>query len=145
MDGRHLPCEMSVCEYSLSGGLSRLLHAFVRPPPSAVPVGVAYQIIRKAKDTHKLDLDVPPMQSAAASNYANVVRNLLGMISPEEVHLPPLYTLKVLDCSVQSFTPLAIDNSTTIHFILRTMWRRRRSYLKISSTGEVTPAQPPRT
>ncbi len=95
-EGSFLPCELSLCQFSLSGGCSRLYHAYVRPPPEAIPLGSAYNIMTTARDTHRLDLDSEPMTTTSASDHASTVRGILSFLGDgDDGYLPPIYTAKV--------------------------------------------------
>ena len=86
---------MSVVEFSLSKGVTRYLHTFIRPDD--VPMGYGYIIQKNSQDSHRIDLDIEPMNTIAAKNPSYAVRKMLDMICPEgTVHvMPPLYTLEV--------------------------------------------------
>lgn len=51
--GQNLPCEVSLVEYSVNGGASRAVHAFVLPP--AIPLGAGWEVVSTARRTHLLD------------------------------------------------------------------------------------------
>ena len=66
---------MSVVEFSLSKGVTRYLHTFIRPDD--VPMGYGYIIQKNSQDSHRIDLEIEPMNTIAAKNPSYAVRKML--------------------------------------------------------------------
>ncbi len=95
-DGREIPCELTVAEFSLCGGFRRFMHTFIKP--RNVPLGYKATIMDTANNSHHVDLDVPPMRTKASSAHYWMVRQILDMVIVFEANdriYRPLYTMDV--------------------------------------------------
>lgn len=93
-EGKFLPCEMSLVEFSLDTGISRTLHTFMRPEKHMIPVGYAYLIQCKAEKTHGLIPDKGPLSLRGVDSWDWILTQLEEFVKTEQRNgeFPPLYT-----------------------------------------------------
>jgi len=93
-EGRHLPCEVAAVEYSLSSGVFKTFHSFVRPP--SIPLGQGYNIRMAVENRHRLDPDDEPLANdATASDHVRLLDRLEDFLNPVgQTPRPPVYTLE---------------------------------------------------
>lgn len=88
----YLPCELSIGEYSIMTGITKVFHAFIRPRD--VPIGYAFLIQTIASKSHLIEMDTPPMNYPSSSNYADIAKKIKEMIKREDGSVLPIYALE---------------------------------------------------
>ena len=81
-DNEYVPCEMALLEYSIGGGISKIVQEFIEPPKVfpggvAIPQGCDYEAMKNSKETHHI-----PVKNFTYANddYGGIFRKILRFI-----------------------------------------------------------------
>ena len=90
----YIPCEIAISQYSMSRGVFRSLHGFIKPP--SIPKGYGYEVQQNAKSTHRLDDLADPLRTRSAKDYKSIVDTIQNFfLDGTGESQPMMFTLEV--------------------------------------------------
>ncbi|XP_067936684.1 protein maelstrom-like [Watersipora subatra] len=90
-DGRYMPVEIAVIEFSLKDGIKKAYHQFLKP--GEIQTGMRYECMSQSEDTHKIPVEGHPDANSSYLSVQNSLENFLNH-SGELSYYPPVFALR---------------------------------------------------